>query len=84
MHVLQSSFEERRPDFVSEKSKINLRVPNILEGKVSFLNIQFLSSFYFYQILNHFDQKTNNFFFQISFLASKMSSNQKTLLNYVK
>ena len=52
MHVLQSFFEERRPDFVSWKSWNNLRVPNILEGNVSFLKNQFLASFYFYQILN--------------------------------
>jgi hypothetical protein len=29
-----------------------VRVPNILEGNVSFLKNQFLASFYFYQILN--------------------------------
>ena len=45
MHVLQSSFEERRPDFISEKSQNNLKVPNILEGNVSFLKNQFLASF---------------------------------------
>ena len=46
MHVLQSSFEERRPDFISEKSQNNLKVPNILERNVSFLKNQFLASFF--------------------------------------
>ena len=45
MHVLRSSFEEIRSEFISEKSQNNLRVPNILEGNVSFLKNQFPAFF---------------------------------------
>ena len=45
MHVLRSSFEEIRSEFISEKSQNNLRVPNILEGNVSFLKNEYLAFF---------------------------------------